>query len=82
MVVIKEIIPKTDWEEFLGETGDVSFTRNVHPTRLKYQKTKWQKDRDECMELADKNAKGSIFIHRAIKNTIEYYRNCLKERGY
>jgi len=61
---------------------NIYYFRNIHPTRLKYDKTKWQKDRDECMELTDENATGSIFEYRAINNSVEYYRNCLKERGY
>jgi len=49
---------------------------NLHPTRNKYKKSKWQKDRDECMELTFKNL-GKIW-----PNALEYYQNCLKERGY
>jgi len=52
----------------------VAYFRNIHPTRVKYEKTKWQKDRDECMELTgDENIKEGF---------INYYQNCLKERGY
>jgi len=63
---------------------DYFWIRNIHPSRLKYKKTKWQKDRDECMELTDKNVKKGIFSSRYtfIKRGREYYQNCLKERGY
>ena len=49
---------------------------NIHPTKDKYEKTKWQKDRDECMELT--------FARGAQRNPtpVKYYRQCLKERGY
>lgn len=65
--------------------GGIFIFRNIHPTRLKYQKTKWQKDRDECMKLTDENVKeGGIFERsRTVFNRKkEYYRNCLKERGH
>ena len=59
---------------------------NLHPTNDKYEKTKWQKDRDECMKLTFENIKPNFwnptrstpFINRSIK----YYRECLNERGY
>jgi len=57
---------------------------NIHPTADKYKKTKWQTDRDECMKLTSENVKKKVlqtewsFIGRA-KN---YYKSCLKERGY
>jgi hypothetical protein len=49
---------------------------NIHPTKDKYEKTKWQKDRDECMELT--YARG----FQKNPTPVKYYRQCLKERGY
>ena len=59
---------------------------NLHPTQGKYQQTKWQKDRDECMRLTYENVKTSFwaqsgtvkFINRSHNN----YRESLNERGY
>jgi hypothetical protein len=48
---------------------------NIHPTKDKYIKNKWQKDRDECMELAFERGAGLV-------RTYKYYRQCLKEMGY
>jgi len=60
---------------------------NVHPTRDKYKKTKWQKDRDECMQLTFENVKLSyweetIHFKRYVKRGKDYFKSCLKERGY
>jgi len=67
---------------YLGWT--LFFFRNIHPTRVKYEKTIWQKDRDECIELTDENIKtGFVDLpSRFINKSVEYYHNCLKERGY
>ena len=45
---------------------------NIHPTKDKYEKTKWQKDRDECIDLISEISARSPY----------YYRRCLKEKGY
>jgi len=60
------------------------FFINLHPTRMKYKKTKWQKDRDECMEITAENVDEGGFLSRGtyFKRSTEYYQNCLKERGY
>ena len=67
-----------------------SLYKNIHPTRDKYKKTQWQKDRDDCVQLTyenlkpsfweqiDTNSGGLKFHKRAKKN----YRACLNERGY
>ena len=34
---------------------------NIHPTRDKYEKTQWQKDRDECMKLTYDNVKPNFW---------------------
>jgi len=62
----------------------IYFFRNIHPTRVKYEKTKWQEDRDECMELTDENIKeGIVYLSISFdNNSVGYYQNCLKERGY
>ena len=51
---------------------------------MKYKKTKWQKDRDGCMEITGENVDEGGFLSRGtfFKRSTEYYRNCLKERGY
>jgi len=49
---------------------------NIHPTKDKYEKTKWQKDRDECMELTfERSAQWKVTL-------VKYYRECLNDRGY
>jgi len=48
---------------------------NIHPTKDKYKKTKWQKDRDECIKLTTENVKAFFSFHK-------YYRECLIKRGY
>jgi len=56
---------------FIGHITS-NYFKNVHPKKEEYEKTKWQKDRDECMKLTYEN----------VKDSVEYYQNCLKERGY
>lgn len=63
---------------------------NVHPTRDKYKKTKWQKERDECMQLTFENVKATYWesgrhrwdVKRYYERGKDYFKNCLKERGY
>jgi len=59
---------------------------NIHPTKDKYEKTKWQKDRDECIKLTFENVKTSFWnqreTRRVLNRSIKYYRECLNERGY
>ncbi len=63
---------------------------NIHPTADKYKKTKWQKDRDECMQLTFENVKPPTLWEIRVEEGIpkyeirskDYYKNCLKERGY
>jgi len=64
---------------------------NIHPTRDKYKKTQWQKDRDDCMKLTSENVKyeraflGLSFRWdntRYYKRGKDYFKNCLKESGY
>lgn len=63
---------------------------NVHPTKDKYEKTQWQKDRDECMQLTSENVKCSFMNTRRSTTSPDsyfslskkYYRECLSERGY
>jgi hypothetical protein len=66
---------------------------NIHPTGNKYEKTQWQKDRDECMELTFENVKltwwdrkhrsHNRWLKRATSPQAEYYyKSCLRERGY
>jgi len=57
---------------------------NLHPTNEKYEKTKWQKDRDECMKLTIENVKPSFWEKLSSTELHEpkYYKECLNERGY
>jgi len=59
---------------------------NIHPTKDKYEKTKWQKDRDECMKLTFENIKPNFWNQtetpRFFNRSKKYYRECLSERGY
>ncbi len=48
---------------------------NIHPTKDKYEKTKWQKDRDECMKLTTET-------ETQLRPSRKYYRECLIKRGY
>jgi hypothetical protein len=57
---------------------------NIHPTRDKYEKTQWQKDRDVCMELTFENVKLTwwVFKNKSMRRAKNYYKSCLRERGY
>ncbi len=48
----------------------------------KFRKAKWQKDRDDFMELTDENIKRKFIDSNFRERSFECYRNCLKERGY
>ena len=56
--------------------------KNKHELKDKYEKTEWQKARDECMELTSK--KGRKWYERRMqrKERLGLYNDCLKERGY
>ncbi len=64
------------------ESGKLNPFVNVHPTKDKYEKTKWQKDRDECMRLTYDNVKSKPGGVKFFKKSNKYYRECLNERGY
>jgi len=57
--------------------------KNKHKLRGKYEKTEWQKARDECMELTSKK-KGKFFEKwdEQFQRLLALYNDCLKERGY
>jgi hypothetical protein len=64
---------------------------NIHPTKDKYEKTQWQKDRDECMQLTYENVKQGFwsrkpnqphFYAKWLKRAKKYYQGCMRERGY
>ena len=60
---------------------------NIHPTKDKYERTQWQKDRDECMELTYQNIEQGFwsreyFYAKWLNRAKKYYRDCLRERGY
>jgi len=59
---------------------------NLHPTNDKYEKTNWQKDRDECMKLTYDNIKPNFWNQtgtpRFFNRSKKYYRECLNEKGY
>lgn len=68
------------------ESDRINPFQNLHPTKDKYEKSKWQKDRDECMNLTFENVKPSflnqIGMRGFLNRSIKYYRECLNERGY
>ena len=62
---------------------------NIHPTKDKYEKTKWQKDRDECMQITSENFQIDTYWDRTnrglqelITDSSTYYKECLNEKGY
>jgi len=59
----------------------VIFT-NKHKLRNKYEKTDWQKARDECMELTSKKTKYFEAPILEQERLIALYNDCLKERGF
>lgn len=60
------------------------YFKNIHPTSIKYKKTKWQTDRDDCMKLTSENViRGRWQTEWSYdQRSINYYKDCLKERGY
>jgi len=57
--------------------------KNRHKLKDKYEKTEWQKARDECMELTSK--KGIKWFETPMRHQerlLGLYNDCLKERGY
>ncbi len=57
--------------------------KNIHKLKDKYEKTEWQKARDECMELTSK--KRIKWLERPMQHNerlLGLYNDCLKERGY
>jgi len=56
--------------------------KNTHKLKDKYEKTEWQKTRDECMELTIEQEKKFGFPWTKNKWTLGLYNECLKERGY
>jgi len=57
--------------------------KNRHKLKDKYEKTEWQKTRDECMELTSK--KGIKWLEGPVsyqERLLGLYNNCLKERGF
>jgi len=62
-----------------------TYFKNRHPKKEEYEKTKWQKDRDECMELTYEHETKKFKLEwpqTRINRYHSYYKNCLKERGY
>jgi len=68
-------------------TGGYFPLYNKHPKKDQYQKTEWQKARDECMEATRQikiNRKG-LGWETSLAHTerlLGLYNDCLKERGY
>jgi len=76
--------------------GCPPYFSNIHPIADKYKRTKWQTDRDDCMKLTSENVKPYILYYQAnswetqdlwdemavVKRAKNYYKSCLKERGY
>jgi len=63
---------------------------NKHPKKDQYQKTEWQKARDECMEEARQikinryeiKIKGWETLLAHNERSVAFYNDCLKERGF
>jgi len=57
--------------------------KNRHKLKDKYEKTEWQKARDECMELTSKKRikwlEGPVSYQERL---LGLYNDCLKERGF
>jgi len=66
------------------EHADSTYFKNIHPKKEEYEKSKWQKDRDECMELTFEHENKFKFEYpqTRINRFHSYYKNCLNERGY
>ena len=67
-----------------GNSSNLSIVlKNRHKLKDKYEKTEWQRARDECMELTSKKrikwleGPGSYQ-----ERLLGLYNNCLKEKGY
>jgi len=57
--------------------------KNKHKLRDKYEKTEWQKARDECMEVTSQiKIKRSGTLQTQNERLFALYNDCLKERGY
>jgi len=77
----------TDGSYYTPSTNNPSLQKiftNKHKLRNKYEKTDWQQARDKCMELTWKKNHKTYF--KSIRNRnimmIDFYNDCLKERGY
>ena len=56
---------------------------NKHKLKDKYEKTEWQKARDECMEQTSSIKKKFLEKSMAFQEkTFSTYNDCLKERGF
>jgi len=55
---------------------------NKHKLRDKYEKTDWQKARDECMEITSKKKIFFETMNGQFQRLFALYNDCLKERGY
>lgn len=56
--------------------------KNRHKLKDKYEKTEWQKARDECMELTSKKKKLFELPMSYHERLFGLYNDCLKERSY
>ena len=60
---------------------------NKHPKKDQYQKTEWQKARDECMEATRQIKKNWIILGwetslAHLERLFPLYNDCLKERDF
>jgi len=67
-----------------GNSSNLSIVlKNRHKLKDKYEKTEWQKARDECMELTSKKRikwlEGPVSYQERL---LGLYNDCLKERGF
>jgi len=89
-------IPTCKYEGIKGHYSDGSYChssgyssnlyivlKNRHKLKDKYEKTEWQKARDECMELTSKKRiKFLEGLGSYQERLFGFYNDCLKERGY
>jgi len=64
------------------ESIDRRLYENTHKLKDKYEKSEWQKARDECMEFTSKKKKFFETASMKQKRMYSTYNNCLKERGF
>jgi len=60
----------------------ITLLKNRHKLKDKYEKTVWQKARDECMSITSEQSNMFELAGPQEERLIGLYNDCLKERGY